>query len=195
MLYEGLPECAGIYQIVNSHNNRCYIGFSKKIRSKVRNIEYDLDHELDRNIDMLRDWKTHKSYFKVSILELTNNSRRKIFFINQLQSNKFGYNKKLSMYWSHIPMSSGIYAITVDDEIIYIGYSKFLQRRIKEHVFDLSNQCHFNGLLQQAWSENKLTINFRVLESTPDKNRESFYIDLYQTQINGFNTRGGFKYA
>lgn len=188
MLYDNLPESSGVYAIINNKLNRVYVGYSSRIRSKVRVIEYDLNKSYPRNTDMLNDWKNDNSGFTSKVLELTDDTSKKEYYIRQLGSNVTGYNKKLNMYWTDIPQEAGVYAITINGIVKYIGYSKRMKNRVKDHIQDLTNNRHFNEELQKDWNNDKLSLLFEVIELTLDKTRETYHIKRFNTIENGYNS-------
>jgi hypothetical protein len=92
---------------------------------------------------------------------------------------------------------SGIYKIT--DKITgqsYIGQSVNLQDRFKQHIkAGLSSAPATNKLYQAMKKDGLYNFTFEILEEVPkDKlnERETYYIELYQTKVEGLNkTIGG----
>lgn len=89
----------------------------------------------------------------------------------------------------------GIYEIeNVVDGKIYVGSSKMIERRWREHVADLNSKTHCNCVLQAAWDRHgKCSFVFRVIEAVDDNDqlieREQWWLDHKQpfTHINGYN--------
>lgn len=86
-----------------------------------------------------------------------------------------------------------IYKITnTINNKIYIGSAAYYDKRIGDHVSNLRKNKHHNKHLQLAWNkygENKFI--FTIIEEVDCKenlrNREQYYIDLYEPHINGYN--------
>ena len=94
-------------------------------------------------------------------------------------------------------MKSGIYQIrnTVDRKV-YIGQSKNVELRYKQHFGDLGRGVHGNQHLQNAfWKYGKDSFEFSVLELCPIElldEREIYWISQLDAVKNGYNmTMGG----
>ncbi len=80
---------------------------------------------------------------------------------------------------------SGIYCITnIVSNKIYIGSSKHIDRRIKEHIRKLRKGTHANSHLQSAWNLHKENaFIFLIIEKCDTEElliREQYYIDKYK---------------
>jgi group I intron endonuclease len=89
---------------------------------------------------------------------------------------------------------SGIYKITnINTKKIYIGSSNNIKRRFKEHLRLLENNKHHSAKLQRSYNrtKDKSVFKFEILEKVRDENklkeREQYYIDLYNAFNTGYN--------
>lgn len=89
--------------------------------------------------------------------------------------------------------NKGVYQIknTVNNKI-YIGSSKHINKRWKEHINSLNNNCHCNSYLQKDWNKyGKDAFEFSVLENTEEYlEREQYYLDSlkpFSYTDNGYN--------
>ncbi len=83
--------------------------------------------------------------------------------------------------------TQGIYAIvnTVNNKI-YIGSSIHLQKRYKEHIYQLKNNIHFNQHLQNSFNKyGNDAFKFIILEYTNNDilKHEQKWIDAFPTQL------------
>lgn len=88
----------------------------------------------------------------------------------------------------------GVYKIeNIKNGKKYIGSSKDIDKRSYQHRRELENKTHHSVKLQHAWSKakNKDIFLFDVIEVVDDisalKEREQYYIDLYDAYHNGYN--------
>ena len=87
----------------------------------------------------------------------------------------------------------GVYKIiNTENGKVYIGSSKDIDRRWREHVRELELNTHINAHLQNAWNKyGKKSFKFEVIEQCDEQKRyerEQHYIDLYKPfQDNGYN--------
>jgi len=96
-------------------------------------------------------------------------------------------------------MDSGIYCIeNLTTNKKYIGQSKNISYRIKQHLYELRNNKHYNSYLQKAWNKygednfNIYVVEYCSIQDLDEKER--FYITQYNTTDNqyGYNmTYGG----
>lgn len=96
-------------------------------------------------------------------------------------------------------MDSGIYCIeNLTTHKKYIGQSNNISYRIKQHLYELRNDKHYNSYLQKAWNKygeedfNIYVVEYCDVEILDEKER--FYIAQYNTTDNqyGYNmTYGG----
>ena len=90
-------------------------------------------------------------------------------------------------------MQSGIYQIKqLSTGLIYIGSSRNIQKRWREHRRALSKGLHYNPRLQSAWLSGELDFEFLVIEECqPEKlvYLEQFFLDTLKPWVptNGFN--------
>lgn len=88
----------------------------------------------------------------------------------------------------------GVYKIeNINNGKKYIGSSKDIDKRFYQHRYELENKTHHSVKLQHAWSKSKDKdiFVFDVVEVVDDidvlKDREQYYIDLYDAYYNGYN--------
>lgn len=91
-------------------------------------------------------------------------------------------------------MNCGIYRITnVVNNKVYIGNSRYLNRRWKQHKFHLNNNNHPNRHLQFAWNKDKsYSFDYFILEYCEIEKlleREQYWIDKYKA----FNDKLGYN--
>lgn len=91
-------------------------------------------------------------------------------------------------------MKSGIYSIVNRTTgKIYIGSSKDIDRRFKEHKSELNRGIHSNGRLQNAWNKySESDFEFNIVELCDIDNlliREVFYVNKFNSlsRVCGFN--------
>lgn len=87
---------------------------------------------------------------------------------------------------------TGIYLITnIETNKQYVGKSKDIERRWKQHMNNLNCNEHHNKELQEDWikyGQDKFT--FKILESCSEKllsNREKHWIDIFNAREYGYN--------
>lgn len=88
----------------------------------------------------------------------------------------------------------GIYQIrNIKTNQLYIGSSKHIERRWKEHQYRLECNVHHSIKLQRSYnkSKDKSIFVYELVEEIKDinllKEREQYYIDLYDTYNSGYN--------
>lgn len=79
----------------------------------------------------------------------------------------------------------GVYKITnIENGLIYIGSSKNIKKRWKNHIKELNNNRHSNMFLQKDWNEyGENKFKFEILEETELDERwevEQRYLDEYK---------------
>lgn len=90
-------------------------------------------------------------------------------------------------------MIIGIYKIeNIKNGKIYVGSSKDIEKRWKEHIHKLKYGVHHSVKLQRSYDriEDKSVFKFEVIEETTEdmlKEREQYYIDLYDSFNTGYN--------
>jgi group I intron endonuclease len=89
---------------------------------------------------------------------------------------------------------SGVYKIeNIKNKKVYIGSSKNILVRFSQHKKSLENNKHHSSKLQRSYnkSTDKSVFIFEILEIVKDegdlKNREQYYIDLYDSFYKGYN--------
>ena len=91
---------------------------------------------------------------------------------------------------------TGIYKITCNqNNKVYIGQSTSIKRRWAQHRRDLKNNNHYNQYLQRAYNKyGEESFEYEILElCSADKlnEREKFYIKMFDSFQNGFNSDCG----
>ncbi len=78
----------------------------------------------------------------------------------------------------------GIYAITFDDKVMYIGQAKDIHKRFKQHCSVAQNRGNTlkNAWLTQQLKDNILPVLKTVEETDNLDEREIYWIDSYRTQ-------------
>jgi hypothetical protein len=71
--------------------------------------------------------------------------------------------KSYNLFKQTIQSNIGIYKIIINNKT-YIGQSTDLKQRFSKHLEQLALGLHSNRGLQRAWEEDKLDINFEILE-------------------------------
>lgn len=76
----------------------------------------------------------------------------------------------------------GVYKITcLENNMFYIGSSKHIEKRWKEHKKDLNLNHHANMFLQEDWNKyGEISFKFEILEETSEEERynvEQKYLD------------------
>lgn len=96
-------------------------------------------------------------------------------------------------------MTKGIYKLTnTKDNKVYIGQSIDIENRFKDHMYLLKNNQHHAYKLQRLYNQNKnvksFKVTFEILEVVNNEDhlsvREQYYIDLYDSHHNGYNSIG-----
>lgn len=86
---------------------------------------------------------------------------------------------------------AGVYTISIDDKLVYIGKSVNMLHRLAEHIHDINTSCrHKYKVLRQA-KQNGIPINFDVMYNGKAKNPyqeilkvEAYYINKYTPSLN-----------
>ena len=84
--------------------------------------------------------------------------------------------------FSNHGIKSGIYSISIDDRVVYIGQSANLYNRAISHCHNILNSQELWYPLIKSFLERGHKISFNVLESVNPKNlkqKEKDYIFLY----------------
>ena len=93
----------------------------------------------------------------------------------------------------HDVVISGIYKIeNKNNGKVYIGSSKNIHKRWKEHKTSLRKKVHHNAKMQHAWNKagGNLDLNFEVLEECQTEflfEREQHWMDFYDSYTSGYN--------
>lgn len=98
-------------------------------------------------------------------------------------------------------IKSGIYAISIDGKIVYVGESSNLWNRAKQHRTSILNSNELWYPLCRKFCERGHNITFRVIEAVePQKLREkekeyiAIYHPLFNLQNNSQKITGNFDY-
>ena len=96
-------------------------------------------------------------------------------------------------------MTQGIYKlINNKNNKVYVGQSVNIEQRFKDHINNLRNNNHYAYKLQNFYNQNKnlksFKITYEILEIVDNKkhlnSREQYYIQLYDSHKNGYNSIG-----
>ncbi len=82
---------------------------------------------------------------------------------------------------------SGVYAVVLEEIIVYVGSSVNIYNRIKAHKSALSKNKHHSPYWQNVYNKYGDIFEFVLLELTPKDQliqREQFYIDHYKPKFN-----------
>ena len=86
---------------------------------------------------------------------------------------------------------SGIYKITnLTNGRVYIGQSKNVYLRRKQHFVALRNGHHENKLMQQDWNTNNRGFRWDIVELCPISelnSREKYWTDYFNSTEQGYN--------
>lgn len=97
----------------------------------------------------------------------------------------------------YFPDKPGIYrCVNINDGCSYVGQTKSLQKRKREHLNSLRKGTHFNHHLQRAWDKNgEFNYEWYAIETCKIEELdelESYWIDYYDAYRDGYNqTIGG----
>lgn len=104
------------------------------------------------------------------------------------------YNKYISQEWSKKFQCSGVYSITVNNKIVYIGKSTNILYRMAEHWCSMGNPKENKYKVLAEAKRRNYNVKFNVLYSAKSKNiseiqeeigeREGYFIRLYQPPLN-----------
>lgn len=89
--------------------------------------------------------------------------------------------------FSNHGIKSGIYSISIDGRVVYIGQSADLHSRAISHRYNILNNQELWYPLMKSFLERGHEISFNVIESVNPKNlktKEKDYIFLYQPLFN-----------
>jgi group I intron endonuclease len=108
-----------------------------------------------------------------------------------------------NIHYPVLPKTSGIYIIkTSIDNRVYVGSTKDIAQRRREHICKLKSNKHHNKQLQQLVKDNGISIiSIEVLELCLESEliaREQYYIDTIPNQFNVLPNAGsllGFKFT
>ena len=92
---------SGIYCIKNTLNNKCYVGQSIELSSRLSHHQTSLKKNKHRNKALQKDFNLYSDLFEITVIEKVENSlnlanilnEKEIFWIKELEAFTFGYNK------------------------------------------------------------------------------------------------------
>lgn len=88
-------------------------------------------------------------------------------------------------------MTCGIYKIGFSGtDKVYVGSSRDIEKRIKQHKAMLENDCHHSFKLQNYYNANKTEVHFSIVEECLEIDRfkvEAYWINKHNSIICGFN--------
>lgn len=90
----------------------------------------------------------------------------------------------------HLPIKSGVYYIKRNDKL-YIGFATNIKARMRNHIYELTHNIHHSETLQRDWNESLNDFECGVIELTPDRKREGFWISEYGSNVSGYNIKIG----
>lgn len=191
MFVISLPNKSGIYAIINKSNNKKLICFSKNMKHNASLCLGHLNRSDGRANDTMQiDWDLDSSSFTIELLELTDDKNRLDYYIRKYNSINDGYNtkyKSATYLYNHLPNKSGVYMITNMDSLkSYIGFSKDIKRRVRDHFGLLRLGEHYTKQMQQDWNKGD-QFTAKVLELTTNQKREEYYIFEIETYKHGYN--------
>jgi len=103
----------------------------------------------------------------------------------------FRAQKALASVCRNLAGRTGVYCIYSKSFATYIGQSKDIGKRLRQHISDLKAGRHHNALLQADWNDNGPTyFAFHQIETCTEElldEREHFYICAYKTYEYGYN--------
>ena len=104
------------------------------------------------------------------------------------------YNKYIEQEWSKKFQCSGVYSITVNNKIVYIGKSNNILYRMAEHWGAMGNPKENKYKVLAEAKRRNYSVRFNVLYTAKSKTRaeieeeigerEGYYIRLYQPPLN-----------
>ena len=96
MLYNHLPKEPGVYMIYNYKTKRMYIGFSINVFRRFQDGHLPYLRNNHHQVPLMQeDWNNDSSGFICSLIELTTDKLREIYWINYYHSDTLGYNIKV----------------------------------------------------------------------------------------------------
>ena len=104
------------------------------------------------------------------------------------------YNKYILQEWSKKFQCSGVYSITVNNKIVYVGKSTNILYRMAEHWCSMGNPKENKYKVLAEAKRRNYNVKFNVLYSAKSKNkseieeeigeREGYFIRLFQPPLN-----------
>lgn len=116
---------------------------------------------------------------------------RKPAIKHPITNKAFRAQKDLASVCRNLAVRTGVYCIYSKSFATYIGQSKDIGKRLRQHISDLKAGRHHNALLQADWNDNGPTyFAFHQIETCTEElldEREHFYICAYKTYEYGYN--------
>ena len=104
------------------------------------------------------------------------------------------YNKYLQQSWSQKFLNAGIYSISINNKIVYVGKSTNMLYRMAEHWVSMSNQKENKYKVLAEAKRRRYNVKFNVLYSAKSQTkeeieeeigeREGYYIRLLMPSLN-----------
>lgn len=104
------------------------------------------------------------------------------------------YNKYIGQEWSKKFQCSGVYSITVNSKIVYVGKSNDMLYRMAEHWASMGNPKENKYKVLAEAHRRRYNVRFNVLYTAKSKTRaeieeeigerEGYFIRLYQPPLN-----------
>lgn len=104
------------------------------------------------------------------------------------------YNKYIEQEWSKKFQCSGVYSITVNSKIVYVGKSNDMLYRMAEHWASMGNPKENKYKVLAEAHRRRYNVRFNVLYTAKSKTRaeieeeigerEGYFIRLYQPPLN-----------
>jgi group I intron endonuclease len=146
-------------------------------------IEFEVtSKQLDKRFCTQRCWGNYQTEHKLNMkAELRNRPT-----VDEVKKAFSEQRTKLVQSLTFVEFAlSGVYIIiNIVNNMIYIGSSKDIEARWREHVHKFYGNRHENDKLQKAWNKyGEKAFQFRILEVVEEKDlvfREQYYLDLYK---------------
>ena len=104
------------------------------------------------------------------------------------------YNKYLSQEWSKKFQCSGVYSISINNKIVYVGKSMNILHRMAEHWASMTNPKENKYKVLSEAKRRKMIVSFDVLYSAKNNirsdieeeigEREGYYIRKFMPSLN-----------
>lgn len=80
--------------LINSLNGKRYVGYAKRMRSRLINHRTSLMYGKHTNVNLQQDWILNSTCWSCSVIEVTEDKNREVYWTLHFKSNEseFGYN-------------------------------------------------------------------------------------------------------